>query len=804
MNPKALVVEDEQIVALDIRRRLTKLGYEVVGMAANAEKALSIIDKVVPDIILMDINIQGDTDGISLAEIISKKSRVPVIYLTAYSEEATLKRAKETKPYGYLLKPFSERDLDVAIQIAIERFRSDDALQKHEQHLRLALNAANLGTWECDQHGGKVHLENNHFEKLASINDWMQFIDKIVPQDRHKVRSTLHELKQYGDTYKSIECQIAASNENLRRIKLHGKSFNNDSNKPLRVVGVIEDITEKHEAEKKITEAATVFQCSTEGIAILDSKRNVTSINNALEQISGFRSEELIGGELPFLRNNNVGQRNYESIWQEIDSKGKWHGEIKAWKKDASLIYLLINIGLIPPRNDSTANYVVIISDITQLREMQDQLTHYAYFDCLTDLPNRNLLIDRFKQSVQQAKRAQSLIAVLFIDLDNFKRVNDTMGHQVGDKMLQIVSRRLAARLRKTDTIGRLGGDEFVVIMNNIKSEDDAGRLAQDFLNDLSEPIMLANTEVISTGSIGISLYPKHSTDCEDLIQMADTAMYAAKTNGRNNFAYYNNQMRQHNLHYLVRDSELRNALSAEQFCLYYQPICSVYNGEIIGAEALIRWNHPLEGTLGADEVISYSESNSLIIHIGRWALDKACSQLRNWLDLGYKSISVSVNVSVKQFLKDDMPEVIKNLLAKYQLPPSALKIEITESCLQEGEEIVDSLLRLDNMGIAIALDDFGTGYSCLSSLKKLPISHLKIDRIFVHDLPYDKDNCAIASTIIAMGHQLQMQVVAEGVENHRQHQFLREAGCEYLQGYFISKPITATEFQAFYLAKST
>ena len=791
---KVLVVEDEQIVALDLKRRLSKLGYRVTGTAASAEKALALLEKELPDVVLMDINIQGELDGIQTTAIIQQDYHVPVIYLTAYSEEKTLSRARETHPYGYLLKPFSERELHVMIQVTIERYQADIKLKKNEEHLNLALDAARLGTWEISDDSREIFIGKSPRGTLLPVSNWERFYGSIIDADKDSVEQAITTLRKQSDSALEIEFRVKCGGKADCWYKLYGKSFGDDGHQDHRIVGVLQDTTDLHNVEDKLVQAATVFECTAEGIVILDKDRNVDCANEAFYKITGFQAPEIEGKPLNFLSRQFLDVETRNKIWSEVKLHGQWQGEIKTLKKNDDLMYAWLNIGIVPGPEQDVLQYVLVISDITAIREAQDRLSRLAYFDSLTDLPNRMLILDRLKQALAKAKRNISRVAVLFVDLDNFKRINDTMGHQVGDAMLRSVSSRLESVLRTSDTLGRLGGDEFVVIMEDVESRDAVTVVAEKLLSSLAQPLNISNTEIVPTCSIGVSMFPDDSANHDELLQMADTAMYAAKNEGRNRFALYSPGMTQATAHYLTRERELQKALAADEFVLQYQPQCSIREGRVTGVEALIRWQHPERGLMAPAEIVPIAETSDLILDIGNWVLDEACRQLAEWRSAGLLDIRMAVNLSVRQLRDDQLPGYVEKLLNQYEIPPHQLEIEITESSLQSNDSNVLSLQRLENLGVGISIDDFGTGYSCMSSLKYLPIKRLKIDQAFVRDIPHDVNDCAIASAILALGHQLNMQVIAEGVETRDQLEFLSAIGCDELQGFFFSRAVNAQE----------
>lgn len=792
-NIKILIVEDEKIVALDLKRRLTKLGYQVTGMVASGEKALTLVDHELPNIVLMDIHIQGDMDGIETAARLQKLHSIPIIYLTAYSEEKTVARAKTTKPYGYLLKPFSDRELHIIIQVSIERFENDIQLKKKEEHFRLALEAARLGTWEV-KNSHEIFMGKNPDGNIEPISNWQSFFLTIDSNDKQKVSDFVDKLRHKKGATGEIEFRAHSDSNKTLWYKLYGKSFKTNDTGKNQIVGVLQETTENHLNKDRLAQAATVFKYAAEGIIILNKNRQFSCANNAFYRITKFRPHQLKNKELPFLSSQALGDSKYEDIWQNVDRHDHWCGEISTFKRSKEAMYAWLTIGLIPAEVSEQQQYVVMISDITVIREAQEQLSHIAYYDGLTSLPNRMLIMDRLQLALSKAIRDSSILGVLFIDLDNFKRINDTLGHAHGDSMLCYVAHRMASVLRQSDTLGRLGGDEFIVIVPDIESNDALVKVAEKILDCLSQPVVINNVEIVPSCSIGISVYPDHSKHHDELVQMADTAMYDAKNKGRNSYAFYHPSLTQKAVHYLTRERELHHALIKNEFVLHYQPQFSFSQRRITGVEALIRWQHPVKGLLSPAEIIPVAETSRLIVEIGNWILVEACKQLQQWRAEGFSELRIAVNISIRQLADKHLQQLIAELLKQHDLPAHLLELEVTESCLQNEVIYITNLEQLENLGIPISIDDFGTGYSCLSSLKNLPIRRLKIDQSFVKGIPHDSNDCAIAAAILAMAQKLNLQVTAEGIETYDQAYFLGNLGCHELQGYLLSKPVPAEQ----------
>lgn len=787
-NDKVLVVEDENIVALDLKRRLSKLGYNVIGMASNSERALSLIEEHHPDIVLMDIHIQGHTDGIEIARIVHEKYQIPVIYLTAYSEEATLKRAKQSNAYGYLIKPYSERELHAGIQVALEKSHTDRQIKETQAHLELALEAGRLTTWESFGEESEVILSYANSGRVADLLVWNTLLAQIVPEDRERIVARIDNIKKAPELEIELSFEILDPDLGHRWLEMFGKSH--ETKNGIKVVGVLQDITERRLVEESLKQAAMVYRCSADGIVILDHSMKVVSANSAYARITGFENEKAIGHEINFISEKSIGGNLVKQIETSIETNGFWQGEIKTYRANHEFLFAWINISVIPDAVSSLGQYVVVISDITEIRNTQEKLSQIAYYDALTNLPNRNLFMDRLEVAIAKAKRENSELAILSLDLDNFKRVNDTLGHQVGDIMLKAVAKRLKAETRAVDTLCRLGGDEFIVIIDRFSSTNDLEVIANKLLETLEVPLLLGRTEIIPNASIGVSVYPLDAQNKDDLIKTADTAMYFAKGSGRNCFAFYKPHMTTETEHHLQREHELRQALQLNQLRMHYQPQYDAVSKRMTGVEALIRWEHPTLGLVAAVEIIPVAESSDLIIGIGDWIIEDVCQQISQWHKEGLIVDRVAINASPRQLRDDCFVSTLAGAMEKYEITANVIEVEITESCLQDDEASIHSLRELEKLGITISIDDFGTGYSCLSSLRTLPIHRLKIDRSFVRDIPRVKSDCAIAKAIVAMSEQLNLSVIAEGIETIEQAEFMESIGCQELQGYLFSKPV--------------
>ena len=558
---------------------------------------------------------------------------------------------------------------------------------------------------------------------------------------------------------------------------------------------------QKH-VEAELHLAATAFE-SQEAIILTDKDRLIIRVNTAFSQMTGYDSEQVIGENINILKSDRHDAAFIISLWENVSANGFWGGEVWCKRKNGEIYPTRLTITAVKTPEANIKHYVASIIDITENMVALEEIQHLAYYDPLTSLPNRRYLLDRLKTAVAASARAKTKreAALLFIDLDNFKTLNDTLGHDNGDLLLKQVAQRLTTCVRENDIVARLGGDEFVIMLeelsgNIVEAALQAEIVAIKIISILAEPYQLAGKSFRNTPSIGITLFEDYENSVEDLLKQADIAMYQAKKAGRNTFCFFNPQMQAQIIARTTLETELRQAIYLEQFVLYYQLQINQQN-DIIGAEVLIRWLHPELGLVPPNQFIPLAEETGLITVIGQWVITTACAQLKNWQqDPLLKELVLSVNVSPKQFRQSNFVSEIKQVVTEYNINPNRLKLELTEGILVEKiEEAITNMAELKDIGIEFSLDDFGTGYSSLQYLKRLPLSQLKIDQSFVRDLEFDNSDQAIVRTIIAIANSFNLNVIAEGVETEQQRRLLAEYGCSNYQGYFFSKPVTLADF---------
>lgn len=556
---------------------------------------------------------------------------------------------------------------------------------------------------------------------------------------------------------------------------------------------------ERKRVEEKLRLAATVFESTLEGILITDARTNIISVNQALCSITGYSAEEIIGSTPDILKSERHSHAFFRQLWDILNKTGQWRGEIWNRRKNGEVFPTWVNISAVPSSStNNTSHYVAVFTEITELKLSEERLNYLAHHDPLTGLPNRLLFHDRLEQAVLQAQRNKCLIAVMFLDLDRFKIINDTLGHRIGDELLVAVAERLKHCARETDTIARLGGDEFAVIVTQIAQEEDVGLVAQKIIKTLSAVYSVAGYEVFITASIGINLYPGIDNDRGKILENADVAMYHAKQYGRNNYQFYSTDMNAVAFERLMLETNLRRALEREEFTLYYQPQIDMQSGSVNGVEALIRWQHPDLGLVSPVEFIPLLEETGLIVPVGEWVIRTACQQTRDWLDAGFPPLTMAVNLSARQFRQANLVEMIEQSLHEFNIPSELLELELTESIMMDNiEETVETLKKLKLLGLKIAIDDFGTGVSSLGYLKHFPVDTLKLSYDFVLNLPMDSADASIASAVINLARNMQLSSVAEGVENQGQMDFLRSQDCERIQGFLFSRPIPPDQMTA-------
>ncbi|MBB3908374.1 EAL domain-containing protein [Anoxybacillus rupiensis] len=535
-----------------------------------------------------------------------------------------------------------------------------------------------------------------------------------------------------------------------------------------------------------------------EGLIITDEKGKIVFVNPAFEMVTGYVAEEVIGENPNILQSGVHNKEFYESMWNEIIHRGFWEGEIWNKRKNGELFVEWLKIHSIKDSEGAITNYVAIFSDITERKKNIEQLKKMAHYDILTGVPNRYLLTKRIESLIQTSRKYNQQFAVLFLDLDRFKYVNDTLGHLAGDLLLKKVAQRLKGILQRKDTIARIGGDEFIIVLPNLRHIREAIQIAEAIHEALKAAFRLNGHEAYISVSIGISFYPHDGEDIETLIRNADRAMYQAKVSGRNHFEVYHSESHDQDQQGFFLENLLRKAVIHKEFELHYQPQIHIETKQIYGVEALLRWKRPDIGFVSPGQFIPIAEESGMIIPISEWVLLQACEDLKR-LSLTYPHLKMSVNISAIHFQQADFVKKLEQMIEQSNVNPRFLELELTESTIMpRAEKSIEQLVKLKQLGLKIAVDDFGTGFSSLSYLRRFPIDILKIDQSFIKSLSSSYDDASIVTAIIKMGQNLRLSIIAEGVETEKQFKFLRQQGCDYAQGYYISKPLPFAELQEF------
>ncbi len=683
---KILVVEDENIVALGIERLLKRNGYEVIGLSASAESAFALAAKTWPDVVLMDIVLEGSIDGIEMAKIFRNHWRVPIIYITAYADDRILARAKATQPEGFIVKPFDDREIHAAIQMALYKRKE----------------------------------ENRDLVPVKETERGPAVVSSFDPDLFHEV-----------------------------------------------------------------------LRMASDAVIALDEKQNVVLFNQQAEAFFGYTRQEVIGKPLLFLiperfrknHPNNIKRFEEEAISRIYMEQRK---ELWGLRKNGEEFPIEVTISKLVI--DGKKYFIAMVRDITGKKEAEEKILHQAYYDSLTGFPNRNLLHKRLKEAIWVGKERHYPIALLLMDLDQFKVINDTLGHHQGDILLKEVALRFKSVLFSTDLVARMGGDEFAVIAP-LSESDHTGILVDKIMKALEPPFKIAEIPIRVEISIGIAFFPDHGNDPESLIRNADIAMYLAKRK-KKGYVIYDRERDQHDPRKLALMSELRRAIEQDELVLHYQPKIDLKTNQVIGVEALLRWMHPERGLIPPDQFIGLAEHTGLIKPLSEWVFNAAHRQCQVFHEKG-KNLSIAINMSSRNVQDTELQTMIEEKIERSGVEPGVVELEITESAIMDDPDGALKVMRqLRALGISFTIDDFGTGYSSLSYLKKLPVSALKIDRTFVMEMTTNEDDAAIVRSTIDLGHSLGLSVIAEGVENRETYERLAAMGCDAAQGYYMCKPI--------------
>lgn len=711
---------------------------------------------------------------------------------------------------GYLVTVDGETHHVAIIRDITESKRAEEALRQSEERLRQAIRVSDIGIFDHDHRTDTIYWSPQQraiygFDAMEAPT-LEKCLAAVYPGDREWIESAVRQAHAPGGSGSfDVEHRIVRRDGEVRWIVTRAHTFFDGvgpSMRPVRTVGATTDITERKRAEQELRVAATAFE-SREGLIITDERGVIVKVNQAFHGLTGFDAAESIGRTPAILRSDRQDARFFQAMWAAISSNGLWQGEIWNRRKNGDVFPAWLSISAVRNTHGEITHYVANFSDISEKKAAEEEIRNLAFFDVLTRLPNRRFLMERLHRVLAASGRSGHYGALLFIDLDHFKNLNDTRGHAIGDSLLREVAYRLQAVVRAGDIVARLGGDEFVVVLDELgNGEEHAAGAAESVGNkvlaSLRRPFLLAGQDTLISASIGVCLFRGDRDELDELLKRADTAMYQAKKSGRNALRFFDPLMQAALQERALIEDLLRHALVERQFALHYQ-VQVDETGRVLGAEALLRWLHPQHGMISPARFIPVAEETGWILAIGEWVIDTACALLREWQQRPrFSDVIIAVNVSASQFNQPSFVDQVKAAVLKHGIDPSRLKLELTESLLvQNIEEAVVKMEALKDFGLRFSMDDFGTGHSSLSYLKRLPLNQLKIDQTFVRDIASDPNDAVIVRTIISMGKTLGMNVIAEGVENETQLALLREFGCHMFQGYLFGRPVPAAELEA-------
>jgi len=650
----------------------------------------------------------------------------------------------------------------------------------------------NEGIWVIDRYNNIQFVNQALSDMLGySVNELigMPILNLLNDENQALCKQQISERKQgISNTY-----EIELIHKNGHDVLLQVESaamFDVQDNFDGLVEG-IKDLTDIHQQQLQLKMLSSAVEQSSSMVMISDENANIEYVNSKVCAITGYDKAELIESNASVLQPDDFDPEMLADLWASISSGNEWQGEIQLRKKDGGAIWVLMSISSIKNERNQISHFVTVCEDVSQLKEARLRMEELAYVDSLTGLANRLLFRDRLEQALKALTRTKTSAALLYLDLDEFKRINDSMGHDVGDALLMKVAETLRQCVRHQDTVARMGGDEFVILLTDIDGMSGASAVARKIMDSMSLPVQLLKNEILITPSIGITLAPIDSLNADILLKNADMAMYKAKSLGRNNFQFFTEEMNEQIVDHLTIESDLRHAIENDDLYMKYQPKCNIETKKIIGVEALVRWTHPTKGELSPEYFIPIAETAGLMVRLGKWVLRAACRDMMNLQSQGLNNVELAVNLSPRQFRDPNLIETIQDVLSETDFKAVNLELEITETTLMEQIDLAVELLdQIKSLGISVTIDDFGTGYSSLNYLKRLPIDTLKIDRAFIDDIPNDKDDMEISSAVIAMAHKLGLKVVAEGVSTQAHWDFLEQNKCDIAQGYLLGKPM--------------
>lgn len=808
-----LLVGDEPAEAQLIQSQLADAGdgaFRVEWVMQLAD-ALDRLGRAGIDVVILDLTVPGGHGLAAFDQVLAAAPNTLILVLSLESDEAIARQAVEHGAHDYLLKGHIDSHwLPRSLNYLIECKAAKEALRNSEERFRAISDASPLGIFVSDKEGDCVYT-NAAYQRISGLS-FEQTLETrwsmaIHPEDRQRVLADWHAAA-HSDTPLRTEYRFQREDGSVVWTRVNSTAMY-ENKRPHGHVQTVEDITERkiielglQAAEEALFEEKERAQVTLNSIgdAVLatDLQGNVTYMNPVAETMTGWSGEDGLGRPLTevFRIIDGTTREAAANPTQRAIAENRTVGlaaNCVLIHRDGVESAIEDSAAPIHNREGQVTGAVIVFHDVSQSRAMTQKMTHLAQHDFLTGLPNRALMTERLSQAISLASRHKKRVALLFLDMDDFKHINDSLGHAVGDQLLQSVAQRLKTSVRNTDIVCRQGGDEFVVLLAEIEQPQDAAYLTEKLLTVFSAPHLIGGQEVHVTVSVGISVYPDDGGNVEAMMQNADTAMFHAKASGRNAYQFFREEMNTRAVRRRFVENSLRRALKRGEFLLHYQPKVDLVTGEMSGVEALIRWQDPEQGMIQPGQFVPTAEACGLIVPIGRWVLREACRQIKTWLDAGLQAVPVAINISAAEFRYKGFVDSVAKILQETGLAPDYLQLELTETILMhDAESTVLVLESLKTMGVRLAIDDFGTGYSSLSYLRRFPIDTLKIDQSFVRDITTDTDDATIVSAVIGMGKNLKQRVVAEGVETQAQLEFLKKQQCDEAQGFHFSQALTA------------
>lgn len=836
---KVLILDDVEIDAGALISELNRGGYDTTWRrVVTREAMLMALDDEDWDIITSDYDMPFFTADDALKVLKESGREIPFIVVSGMISMGRAIPLVKAGAYDFVgkleisrLVPSVERALKQAAGVK-ERRAAAEALRENEERYRGLVETSNDLIWSADADGNWTFVNRKAVESIFGYEP-EEMIGRPVTElaDKARVKDGTDAFAAIRGGSESVDYDTVYVNKDGSAVHMNFKAMpiRDEEGNIVGITGTARDMTarikaeeelrkardeleirveertkdltaeiaERKKAEEQLRLAAQVIYATSEAVLITDAEFRITAINPAFTKITGYTEDDIVG-KIPHLDDSIGGDDPlYSQMWRAIEEHEHWEGEFWNKRKNGEDYAVRASISTITDEDGAVMQYAALISDITERKVAEEKVRYQANYDELTGLPNRSLFLDQLGQSLNRMDRTKKDMALMFIDLDRFKWVNDTLGHDAGDDLLCQVAARMKECIRRVDTVARLGGDEFVIILQEISKAEDTVDIAEKVIEQISRSFTLGRKEASIGASIGITVAPVDGKDSNTLLRNADLAMYAAKKAGRSTYKFFTPEMNDQALSRANMETELRQALDEDELVVYYQPIADLESGRVSYAEALVRWNHPQRGLVFPDEFISLAEETGLIVGIGEWVLRSACAQAKAWQDKGQQhGFSVSVNLSSRQLQQGLSIETVASILSETGLPAERLTFEITESqIMEDADQAIIWLNAIKKMGVRLSIDDFGTGYSSLSYLKRFPIDTLKIDRSFIRDMTTDPDDASLVEAITAMARSLKLKVIAEGVETKEQLDQLRALGCDLIQGYFFSKALSAEEF---------